>query len=1399
MFATLISVRRRSVRCAARAWSPVLALTLGVLAFVPHAGAALRHQYTFNTAASAGGTFQDQVGNAHGTLFGATTVSGGNNGQLVLPGGGFGEAGSHASLLPNGPDGININTYTNATFSFWATWDGTGDWQRYFDFGGHSISAPANGGNTIFMTPNAGGAPGIRLAISNIDLNTQSGFNNEQSVSAVDTAPFGQERHIVGVFDGTNDQMRIYVNGVQVAANTTPVTHLLSALQTDSAFLGAALYNDANFVGSINQFEIYDTALSGAEVVNLFVQGKVGEAATPVPILSVNRDTGAMTLSNTSSPVQMVGYSITSAAGSLNSAAWRTISNNFDADSGGQFDGDDVWTILSATGSKTDFSEFTFDTTPGNGGVLGPSFSPQLGNNGAWRKSIYEDLQAQLKLVDGSTVDVVVQYTGNGDAAFKRSDLNFDGSINGSDWLLFRTNNLVDLSSLTLSEAYAKGDLDGDLDNDFDDFLRFKADYDAFNGAGSFALMAASVPEPATLGLLAPALLLMFQRRHRNRGTRLAQAAGAVRAAARFGSYGLAAALIAELLSASTYAARTHTYTFNAGSVADTTGAANGALNGAAAVSQFGRLTLPGAAADFATLPGPTIAINSYTDATFEAWTTWNGTGGAWQRLFDFGATDAASQLGMNYIFYTPNSGFGDNRAAISDTNPGFNSEDIAAAGPTLTAGREHHIVVRVDSNANGGTGAMDVFVDGVLSGSAVLTKSLSSVSNTTAYLGESTYPGDANFAGSINEFRIYNNAISDAEIADNFYFGPTPSNLLALEVNKTSGQVTLKNNHSAALSIDHYSIVSRGGALNNSWSGLGSLDSVGAGEGQSWSKAGGADANELAELFLASSSIFDPNESHSIGAAYNPAVFGANNGDLVFKYHLTNGEVLYGPVTYVTGTSCIAGDFDCSGSVGGSDFDLLLVNWGAAVPPIPTGWTGTPPTAPNVGGDEFDLLLTNWGNAAGAAAAVPEPAAALLALGAAVLGLAATRRRCQSLPPRSAAMNLLSTRPAKFVATLLILLSAAASASAATKDRFYQFGDDTTENPQLGQVPQTDFGPFTGDSIALGPNDFSDLSYAGSPVYVNTNALGRPGSVAGEWGLTFNGTDASLIRGNGSLGSPAIGDDDGAYAGNPNFSNITTRMMEGWVRPTNAALGRQDIVNDSTQFSIFISADDRWGFTHGATTITSASTVAFNAWTHVMHRTFTNTAGVLLVNGVAVAATSNDYDAGFNPATSAKNLTFGANVDQDANFFAGQLDNFSFYVAGNNSGVTNGANWGQVNLAVENDYIRQQLIGKPAGDANLDGVFNSTDVSWFVTNWLSTKQVGGVTVGDLTTRAKGDFDFNGVVNLDDAFILHQALLGAGAGGLDFSLLGANVPEPSCLLLAAFGVAALGMVRRRGK
>jgi hypothetical protein len=84
------------------------------------------------------------------------------------------------------------------------------------------------------------------------------------------------------------------------------------------------------------------------------------------------------------------------------------------------------------------------------------------------------------------------------------------------------------------------------------------------------------------------------------------------------------------------------------------------------------------------------------------------------------------------------------------------------------------------------------------------------------------------------------------------------------------------------------------------------------------------------------------------------------------------------------------AGDFSGDGRVDGADLSLLLANWGATVPPVPAGWTGSQPTASGVDADELSALLANWGF--GTSTAIPEPGSVVLLMSA--CGLFVGRRR---------------------------------------------------------------------------------------------------------------------------------------------------------------------------------------------------------------------------------------------------------------------------------------------------------------------------------------------------------------------------------------------------------------------
>ena len=81
-------------------------------------------------------------------------------------------------------------------------------------------------------------------------------------------------------------------------------------------------------------------------------------------------------------------------------------------------------------------------------------------------------------------------------------DLDFNATINSSDWALFRTGQHINMAGLNLVQSLSLGDLNGDFRNDHADFVLFKAVFEAANGSGSFATMLAEVPEPSIYSLL---------------------------------------------------------------------------------------------------------------------------------------------------------------------------------------------------------------------------------------------------------------------------------------------------------------------------------------------------------------------------------------------------------------------------------------------------------------------------------------------------------------------------------------------------------------------------------------------------------------------------------------------------------------------------------------------------------------------------------------------------------------------------------------------------------------------------------------------------------------------------------------------------------------------------------
>ncbi|MBN1588734.1 MAG: hypothetical protein JW888_04395 [Pirellulales bacterium] len=174
----------------------------------------------------------------------------------------------------------------------------------------------------------------------------------------------------------------------------------------------------------------------------------------------------------------------------------------------------------------------------------------------------------------------------------------------------------------------------------------------------------------------------------------------------------------------------------------------------------------PGAYID---LPNGTISALG-NQATFETWFTWNG-GGTYQRIFDFGTSDIgedSSTGGPNnrQIMLVPYGNYSRLGLWVHDSDDTYKA---VFADALLLDNAEHHIAVTWDGANDQATVYCDGASVGCISG---LTFSLADLIDDNNWLGRSQW-NDLMLAGSYNEFRIYNEALSSAQVYKNCQDGP--------------------------------------------------------------------------------------------------------------------------------------------------------------------------------------------------------------------------------------------------------------------------------------------------------------------------------------------------------------------------------------------------------------------------------------------------------------------------------------------------------------------------------------------------------------------------------------------------------------------------------------------------
>lgn len=176
----------------------------------------------------------EPIGRADGVFSNAVALSGTNE-YVSLPAG-----------IVSGLTDFTVAAWVNRT-----TTSGQA-WARIFDFG-------TGTGTNMFLTVNAGGA-GVRFAI------TTGGSGQEQRITASPQLPTGWQ-HVAVTRSGTAGTL--YVNGQPVATNTGLTLSPANLGTTTNNWIGRSQYSDPYLSAVVDEFQIYDHALSQAEVASL--------------------------------------------------------------------------------------------------------------------------------------------------------------------------------------------------------------------------------------------------------------------------------------------------------------------------------------------------------------------------------------------------------------------------------------------------------------------------------------------------------------------------------------------------------------------------------------------------------------------------------------------------------------------------------------------------------------------------------------------------------------------------------------------------------------------------------------------------------------------------------------------------------------------------------------------------------------------------------------------------------------------------------------------------------------------------------------------------------------------------------------------------------------------------
>lgn len=753
---------------------------------------------------------------------------------------------------------------------------------------------------------------------------------------------------------------------------------------------------------------------SGTRIEQMFVD------AVPSLDLEINRSTGQAKLINRSgASLKIVGYEILSTVGALDAPLWTSITDNYDSNShngSNTVDPDDIWTEISSTSSRVELVEYQFDGPAGNGATLVNSQQVSLGN--VWIQNPVEDITGRITIDNstpqGLTVPLNVVYIGgvHNVAQITPGDLNSDGLVNVNDLSgVFASRYNLSTAGFSSAEQYQAGDFNKDGITNRYDFLIWNQYYRAANpGATALPLsLLTQVPEPGSLCLLVLGALTFALGRNPQRIRSLTSIFALVAVVAVANpTVSRAADLVAwwNLADGSGTTAVDSSPMPRGGSANNGTlvnfGANptwNSGLTGANdSITMPHGLRFAGGVNNSGTAPtalSQYVNLNSHV-GDFSGLNA--GTLSVWYRRDAGASPDDHSLFGLG--------GRSDNSyARLHLENQSQASRAAEAVNSNIATGvQKSHVVSNADDGnwhhlAFTSTGtASKMFMDGVL----YATGDVPFMFNqpwTRMAIGMTPRMDDFlwYFDGTIGDVRIYNQPLTQGEInylSDPAHYGNGQLQEvypLAITVNTTTGNITLKNTSAEGISLDFYAIEgSTNSLVPGSWT---SLDSTNYGGPNAWI-ALGKTTIELSEG-AAGGALIPAGASISLGNAYNKTL---NSQDLRFSFQLAGAPTNAVPFTVggVTYVSVLQGDFNGDGTVNLADYTVWRDNLGAtnenALNGAGSGNNVVDAADYTLWKSKFGLSNGALGGVASNPTAIPEPSTLLWVMGTVLLALGKSR-----------------------------------------------------------------------------------------------------------------------------------------------------------------------------------------------------------------------------------------------------------------------------------------------------------------------------------------------------------------------------------------------------------------------